>query len=385
MTNKKLDSQAIEELKAERDYTAQIIDGTPSLVVGINPDGVTRFVNPAILNVSGYRKEELIGKNWWTTFYPGEEYKQVEQLFKDFEKGAVRDYEMTLTTKDGGKRIVAWNSLNRFNNDGELVEVIGFGNDITDRKRAEKELEAQQAIAASSMKMSALGEMAAGIAHEINTPLATISILAGQLEDMLKADDFDKKFFHEAVSAIDTTALRISKIIKALRAFSRNANQDPFTEVSVEALVEDNLALCQEKLKHRLIQLELPAISKSARFECQFVQISQVLLNLLNNAVDAVDNLEEKWIRIECNETPDRVEIAVTDSGKGIPSQVADKIMQPFFTTKELGKGTGLGLSISKGIVEAHHGQLRLDRASKNTRFIVSVPKIQKKVFKKAV
>ncbi|MGE3973536.1 MAG: ATP-binding protein [Bdellovibrionales bacterium] len=371
------DQKMFEDLKAERDYTAQIIQGTPSLVVGINPDGTTRFVNPAIENLTGYKKEELIGKNWWATFYPGEEYAQVERLFKDFEKGAVRDYAMTLTTKDGGKKIVAWNSLNRFSSSGTLIEVIGFGNDITARTHAEKELKAQQAIAASSMKMSALGEMAAGIAHEVNSPLAIISTLAGQLKDMIEDDELDTVTLKETAQTIEATTFRISKIINALKTFSRNADGDVFTRVSVSSIISDTLVLCQQKLKHLQINLEVPNTSDSIKVDCQAIQISQVLLNLLNNSVDAVATESEKWIRIEVKELDDEVEISVTDSGLGIATDTAEKIMQPFFTTKEIGKGTGLGLSISKGIVEIHKGRLLLDTTSRNTRFAVILPKNQ--------
>ncbi len=132
--------QAEEDLKRERDYVEEIIRETPALVVGIAPDGTTTFVNPSIAETTGYSSEELIGKNWWQLFYPGAEQQQVEQFFRDLELGPVRDYEMVLTTKSGEKRTVSWNSLNKFDDSGFLSELcIGFGNDITERKRAETE------------------------------------------------------------------------------------------------------------------------------------------------------------------------------------------------------------------------------------------------------
>jgi signal transduction histidine kinase len=105
------------------------------------------------------------------------------------------------------------------------------------------------------------------------------------------------------------------------------------------------------------------------------VQISQVLLNLLNNAFDAVQSLANKWVRIEVSTGPDLISIAVTDGGRGIPREIAEKAMQPFFTTKPVGKGTGLGLSISNAIAEAHRGRLWIDSRGPNTRIVLSVPR----------
>ncbi len=162
--------QAEQDLKRERDYIDQIIRETPALVVGVAPDGTTTFVNPSIAQHTGYSSEELIGKNLWQLFYPGGEQQQVEQLFRDLEQGPVRDYEMVLTTKSGEKRTVSWNSLSKFDDAGWLSEFIGFGNDITERKRAETERRQMEIQLRHAQKMESIGQLAAGIAHEINTP-----------------------------------------------------------------------------------------------------------------------------------------------------------------------------------------------------------------------
>ena len=127
-----------EALRAERDYSSRIIDRSPAIICGIAPDGRTTFINPAGESITGYKAEEIVRQNWWRTFYPGDEYRQVEQLFRDFSEGDVRDYEMVLTAKDGSKRTISWNSINRYDESGALVEIIGFGNDVTEQKRAEE-------------------------------------------------------------------------------------------------------------------------------------------------------------------------------------------------------------------------------------------------------
>jgi PAS domain S-box-containing protein len=132
--------QARDMLQAERDYSNSIIRGTNALICGIAPDGTCLYLNPAAAKVVGFEESEIVGRNWWTTLYPGDDYEQVNQLFRAFQKGQVYDYEMTLTRKDGSKRIVAWNSINRYDSRGNLMEVIGFGHNITDRKLAEEAL-----------------------------------------------------------------------------------------------------------------------------------------------------------------------------------------------------------------------------------------------------
>ena len=111
--------------------------------------------------------------------------------------------------------------------------------------------------------------------------------------------------------------------------------------------------------------------------ECRPTQMAQVLLNLLTNAFDAVEKLEEKWVRIEARDGGETVEFAVVDSGAGLPEGIRDKVLQPFFTTKAVGKGTGLGLSIATGIIESHHGTLDVDTEAPNTRFVIRLPKRQ--------
>ncbi|MBD1922811.1 PAS domain S-box protein [Microcoleus sp. FACHB-831] len=131
-------NRAQEELGKERDYTAFVIQKTPAMIVGITPDGITNFINPAVEEATGYRAEELIGKNWWQIFYPGDEYKQFEQLWRDIQEGKCRDCEMVLTAQNGEKLTIAWNHQNRYDQNGSLVEVIGFGNNVSDRVRAEE-------------------------------------------------------------------------------------------------------------------------------------------------------------------------------------------------------------------------------------------------------
>ncbi len=236
----------------------------------------------------------------------------------------------------------------------------------------------QQQTIVSTSKMSALGEMAGGVAHEINNPLAIIKSISGQLQEVVGDDRTDKSLIREMAQQIEATTDRIAKIVQGLRSFSRDGSKDPFRKVDVTTLFEETLSFCNERFKSHGILIRIDPFDETLSFDGRATEISQVLLNLLNNAHDAISSLKERWVRISAVDKSDWLEIQVTDSGQGVPSDFQTKIFQPFFTTKEIGKGTGMGLSISRGIVQGHGGELRLDSTCSNTRFVIHLPKRQK-------
>lgn len=250
------------------------------------------------------------------------------------------------------------------------THMMGIVIDITNRKLTEGQL-------LHSAKMSSLGEMAGGIAHEINTPLGIISMLTGKLKNEIEAENLDKNQVIQSLDRVEKTVFRIAGIIKGLRHFSRDGSKDPFKSININNLIEETVSFCRERFKNHNIDLRMPDAPHDLKLECRPIEISQVLLNLLNNAYDAVHGAREKWITVEVNDHGDAIKLSVSDSGNGVQPKIRDKIMQPFFTTKEIGKGTGLGLSISNGIVESHKGTLTLDSTTKHTRFVVSLPKTQ--------
>ena len=228
----------------------------------------------------------------------------------------------------------------------------------------------------NSTKMAALGEMAGGIAHEINTPLAVIKTVAGQMVDILNdGNPDDYKMLIDMAKTTETTADRIGKIVIGLRQFSRDGSNDGYQLTQVEKLVEETISLCQERFKYNGVKLQLDPIPKELMLECRSVEISQVILNLLSNAFDAAEKEKDNWVRVGVQDQNHWVEFHVTDSGKGISPEDQKKIFQPFYTTKEVGKGTGMGLSISLGIVQNHRGEILIDSQSPNTKFIVRLPK----------
>lgn len=235
-----------------------------------------------------------------------------------------------------------------------------------------------------SERMKALGEMAGGIAHEVNNPLAIISQSAILIKTLLTQNNFDSKQIVSTAQLIETTTHRIAKIIKGLRTIARDAENDPMEVVNIDQLVDETLELCRSRLKAHAIELSVGNISPNLTASGRRAQLSQVLINLLNNAFDAVQGKPGARVEVNAIRHHDTIEISVTDSGLGVADAVADKIMEPFFTTKEVGKGTGLGLSIAQGIMRSHNGTLSLDRTSKNTRFVMRIPTVKENKQKKA-
>lgn len=254
------------------------------------------------------------------------------------------------------------------------VRYEGIMRDVTELKESERLIEAQRIRLSATAKMSALGEMAGGLSHEIINPLAIIHGNALLLEQLSEQGNFSPAELREATRTIVSTTERISKIVHALRAFARDVPDDPFELVALKGVLEETAALCRSRFQARGIRFEIEPVSGSLSLECRPVQISQVLLNLLNNACDAVAGTEDPWIRVSVAEGRNELRIMVTDSGHGIPTALRERIFQPFFTTKEVGKGTGLGLSLSSGIAETHSGSLSIDDTCPSTRFVLTLP-----------
>ncbi len=195
------------------------------------------------------------------------------------------------------------------------------------------------------------------------------------LQTLAGRGQFDDPQVAASLESIDRTVQRIVRIVKGLRAFSRNGESEPITPVEIQGVVEDTLAMCGERFKMQGVALEMRGLTPGLVACGRSAQLGQVLLNLLSNALDALEGTDDAWVRLEVADGFDHVEIGVVDAGPGIADDVCERMFQPFFTTKEVGHGTGLGLSISRGLIEDIGGTLTYDEASDTTRFIIRLPK----------
>ncbi len=257
---------------------------------------------------------------------------------------------------------------------GFFIEQLSFGQKSEKLVRMRtKELEESKIQLIHSSKMASLGEMAGGMAHEINNPLTIIQGKVKILSLMVNDEKPDKAMIEKEIDKIMFTTERISKIVRGLRTFSRVSDNDPFEVMPLSVVFKETLDLCAEKFKFNGVELQIAPIPP-VDIDCKPSQISQVLLNLFNNANDAVEELSEKWIQVGFSQANGMIKIYITDSGLGISPEISQRIMEPFFTTKEVGKGTGLGLSITKGIIEAHKGKFTYNADSHHTQFIIELP-----------
>lgn len=252
---------------------------------------------------------------------------------------------------------------------GNPVRMIGTHSDITPIKNA------QQTIIQKS-KMAALGEMAGGIAHEINNPLAIIQATCDSIRLQLEVGkQIQPEHFLNKVDRITNTVQRISLIINGLRMYSRDSDKINPKPESLLSIIHSTLALCGEKLKNLGVDCQID-VPEHLMISCNKIQISQVILNLISNSFYAIKENEDKWIRIRAFNEKGQVKVVFQDSGLGIDKDIVNKIMEPLFSTKPVGEGTGLGLSISKGIIETHGGKIEYDPENQNTTFVIVLPAI---------
>lgn len=237
----------------------------------------------------------------------------------------------------------------------------------------QREVIKQRDLLVESAKFQSLGQMASNLAHDINNPLFTIQGKLHQMRNLLSRDQLDLERCDQIVESVEATLLKLSQIVKGISTFAREGRGDQMVSISVTELIESNLALAMDRIKNSGIDLVMQ-IDPKAKIICYPSFMSQVLLNLLNNAIDALENAPVKKIEVKAFEEKNWIHITIEDTGFGVSKEFEKKIFEPFFTTKTFGKGTGLGLSISKGLVEVHEGELSYERIDSKTCFLVRLP-----------
>ena len=258
--------------------------------------------------------------------------------------------------------------LNR--NFSEISKLQSYQKKLLSEK--DEQISQQQLKVFNAAKLASIGEMAGGVAHEINNPLAIISGNVHRLKILLSRGPLDKDKMLSILGKMDKMVHRISAIIQGLKYISYEKTVKE-NNIFIDKIINSTLDLCNEKFKSRGVTLNINIID-NLQVHCNEVQISQIILNLLNNAYDAIKGLKNPVINLTVKEINSYLVLSVSNSGPKIDGETAKKIFQPFFTTKPVGKGTGLGLSISKGIAESHNGDLSLNEDENLTTFELKIP-----------
>jgi len=248
---------------------------------------------------------------------------------------------------------------------------------INELIKVKNDLKIQEARAMYASKLASVGEVSAGIAHEVNNPLTVIEGSASLINVLIKDDPIDRQAVLKVTDKIINTSQRIARITRGLRMLSKDAEIEPFTNISFFSILEPCLDITKPKFRANNISLKVINQESDVALFGNEIQLGQVMMNLVSNAVDAVIGTEgPRWIEIQYKPSFDWLDIYVTDSGPGVNVEISDRIMDPFVTTKESDQGTGLGLSISKKIVELHNGTLVFLEDTKHTTFRVRFPRM---------
>jgi len=355
------DQKAAEESlqKIERRFRA-IFDQRLQLVGVLSTDGIILEANQKSLDFTGLQCDEVIGRYFWDTPW-WQHSENLQQRLRDAiasaAEGATTQFEATCPRSDGSMAAVEFSLRPITDRAGQVVFLVSESHDITEQRLAEEEARHHREQIAHVSRLSTLGEMAAGIAHEINQPLTAISLFAQAGKRLVEAGNFEK--MDEVLNKLNEHALRASAVLDRMQAMARRG--ETVKEVAdCNAVIESAVKLAESEARIHDIQIEFAKDENLPPVFIDAVQVQQVALNLLRNGMEAMADVDQRQgrsviiqVRVRDEEN---IEVAVIDAGLGVPEQNVDKLFTPFSTTKK--SGMGMGLSISQAIVRAHGGQL---------------------------
>ncbi len=348
-----------------------------SIVAITDQKGIITYVNDTFCRISEYSREELLGKNHnlLNSRYHSAEFFQ--ELWRTIGKGKVWKGEILNRAKSGKLYWVDTTIVPFLDERKRPKQYVAIRQDITEQKQAKELIEQQRAQTVHAEKMVSLGEMAAGIAHELGNPTASIQAWLDVIESHLLRKEIDMERFLKTLPKVRADAIRIRNIIRGMLTYARDGSKDPYLTESLNNLIKLVQDYCSFKFKKLQVEFSINHQNPYVEVECRLSEMTQVFVNFIVNACDAIKNLDERWIAVKTFDKGSSVEISIMDSGSGIDQAMEEKIFQPFFTTKPVGQGTGLGLSIASSIIKNHGGSLKLDHKSPHTCFVVSLPKKQ--------
>lgn len=367
-------------MEVDSQFLTDLIDALPVALFCKNyTSGIGEFVywNHQAEITWGLKKDDVIGKSDYD-FFPTKQADHFKK--KDLETiesgGLIFIAEEPVDSPALGTIMVRTWKVPLIDQQGRKF-MLGMSIDISEQKKLEAQLEKEKQNAINASKMVALGEMAGGIAHEINNPLSILMMCCDLLKDHHETGTLSHESFGDTVGRMYKTTERISKVVRGFLNISRASRLEDMSVTSLGVILDDVFGLCSEKFKAHGIQLSRKGdvACYDTEITCNRVELSQVILNLLSNAHDAIKELSEQWIQVEITEDHNNLIVYVTDSGSGISAKLKDKIFQPFFTSKKIGEGTGIGLSISNEIMKRHQGSISLNETHEHTQFALSIPK----------
>ena len=376
-------------LRQERNFTQSIIDTAQIIILVLDLKGRIQTFNPYIEHITGYAVDDVKGLDWFSTFLPLSEQDNVKEIF---EKG-VRDIHVkghinSILTRNGDEIWVEWrNETLRNPDDGDAIGMLAVGQDITARIEAAQKQRELETELRQKHKMEAVGLMAGGIAHNFNN---TIAIILGNLELAIKKLDVGSK----AIPYLEKARIGVNRsreLVRKILAYSRQGEQKVAT-IRFKHIMEESMDLLLSTLPSSInLHTHISPGAENVHLNADATQIEEILLNLCNNAVQAMEEVGSLNIAAETQEVASEdipanyacspgvyARISVEDSGSGIPDDIHEQLFDPFFTTKKEHEGTGMGLATVQGIVLQHGGFITVDSSvGKGSTFQVYLPVAQ--------
>lgn len=371
ITERKQSEQALRE---SNEFNSRLLDTSPNPILVFNADTSIRYVNPAFESLTGFSSDELIGIKAPYPWWPEERYKEIfKALKKAIRKGIQHDEQ--LFQKKNGEEFYVEITATPFIDIGESKYRLANWIDITARKKAEeREKEIQQELHLSS-RLASIGQLAAGVAHEINNPLTAV---LGFSQRLLRKSTDDKT--RHDLEIVHSETLRAARIVQNLLTFARR-NRPKKEYSSINDIIRKSLELRAYVLRTSNVEVVTDLDPTLPSTMVDFNQIQEVFLNIIINAEQAMTETRGSGkLAIKTEEIKGRVRASFADDGPGIPLEYLDKLFDPFFTLRADKDGTGLGLSVCHGIVTEHNGRIYAkNRPAGGAIFHVELPIIADK------
>ena len=365
-------ARRLEAMVQERsEQLRSLFEGVPVGLHRTTPDGQILDANPALVQMLGYPDRESLLRVTVPSLYVNREDRRVFRSRIESE-GVVRDFEAQFRRRDG---TVIWTQANARavrDEGGRVLHYEGSVQDITERKRAEEEIQRQREALLQREKLAAMGALLAGVAHELNNPL---SVVMGQAAMLRRAADSEAPA--RRAEKIEKAADRCARIVKNFLALARQRPPER-SRVGLNQVVEDAVELLAYQLRVDDVEVDLDLGDGLPELWADPHQLHQVVINLVSNARDAMrETAPPRRLTLATRHDPSRarVTLRIADTGPGMPPEVQARIFEPFFTTKPAGQGTGLGLSLCHGIVEGHGGVMHVEsQPGQGATFVAELP-----------
>jgi len=361
-----------QELLQSHRFLNNLIKSAVDAIIAADMTGKILLFNDAACEICGYEVDEVIEKLNIQAIYPDKDAKRIMHILRSDEygeKGVLRSFRVDIKKKTGEIIPISLNASIVYDDDKE-VATLGFFHDLRETLKIEEELEKTRVQLLQSAKMASVGELAAGVAHQLNNPLGGITLYSQLLmEDYTLPDEAQQD-----LERIIRDAQRCTDTVQELLKFSRQTTNEMHLQ-DINQLLSETLILVKDQTLFHNIEIKKNFQNNLPLVPVDIQQIKHVFMNIILNAADAMEGQGVlSLITSHEKSLSDRVCIKISDTGHGIPEDVLIKIFDPFFTTKEQGKGTGLGLSMAYRIVEDHGGKMSAkSKTGEGTSFLIEL------------